>query len=100
MILLLESELEKRFKTKMKQIGCKAYKFVSPGNAGVPDRIVLIPGGKICFVELKQYRKRPRPLQKWVIQQIREMGFEVYIIDSPQKIEELAEKLIKLQGGD
>lgn len=76
----------------MRQAGCEALKFVSPGNAGVPDRIVLVPGGRVCFVELKQSGKKPRPLQRWMIHRIRELGFEVHVIDSPEQIEELAKE--------
>ncbi len=47
-----ESELERRFCRLVEQAGGKAYKFVSPGNSGVPDRIVVLPGGRIGFVEL------------------------------------------------
>ena len=48
-----ESEIEGRLRDGVKRLGGKAFKFVSPGNAGVPDRLVVLPGGKIIFAELK-----------------------------------------------
>ena len=49
-----ESELERKFCRLVGQSGGKAYKFTSPGNSGVPDRLVVLPEGRIGFVELKQ----------------------------------------------
>ena len=48
-----ERDIEVLLRDGVKQLGGKAYKWVSPGNAGVPDRIVILPGGKVIFVELK-----------------------------------------------
>mgnify|MGYP001603998362 CR=1 FL=1 len=53
-----ESGIEKRLKKEIEKIGGKALKFVSPGVIGVPDRIVLLPHGKIIFVELKAPGKK------------------------------------------
>ena len=50
---MLEKDIEKILISEIKKLGGKAYKFISPGNSGVPDRIVVLPGGKIMFVELK-----------------------------------------------
>ena len=49
-----ERDIEVLLREGVKQLGGKAYKWVSPGNAGVPDRIVILPGGVIHFVEIKQ----------------------------------------------
>ena len=59
-----ESELERILVNEVKKAGGKAYKWVSPGNDGVPDRIVFFPEGKIYFVELKADDGRVRPQQK------------------------------------
>lgn len=48
-----ESEIEARLVRGVKALGGVAYKFVSPGNVGVPDRLVVLPGGRVIFVELK-----------------------------------------------
>lgn len=63
-----------------------ALKFVSPGCIGVPDRIVMLPDGKMGFVELKAPGKKPRPIQVRRIQQMRKMGFKVFVIDGAEQI--------------
>lgn len=51
---MLEEELERKLVNEVKQLDGRAYKFVSPGNAGVPDRLVILPGGKVGFAEIKR----------------------------------------------
>lgn len=58
-----ESVVEKKFTTEVKKRGGLAVKFVSPGFNGVPDRLVLFPGGRMAFVELKAPGETMRPLQ-------------------------------------
>jgi hypothetical protein len=69
-------------------MGGIALKFVSPGMAGVPDRIVLLPKAKITFVELKAPGKKMRPLQIKRKSQLEELGFLVYCIDSLEAIDD------------
>ena len=63
-----------------------ALKFVSPGFDGVPDRIVLLPHGRLAFVELKAPGKKMRPLQLKRKKQIEALGFRVFCIDSTDEI--------------
>ena len=58
-----ESEIEARLVRGVKALGGVAYKFVSPGNVGVPDRVVVLPGGRVIFVELKAEGGRLSPMQ-------------------------------------
>ncbi|MBY6879675.1 VRR-NUC domain-containing protein [Clostridium botulinum] len=81
-----ESRIEKRLKKEIEKLGGKALKFVSPGVSGVPDRIVLLPQGRIIFVELKAPGKKPRPIQKYRIKELTTLGFRVEIIDSIEGI--------------
>ena len=59
-----EREIEELLRNGIRKMGGKAYKWISPGNAGVPDRIIILPGGRIIFVELKQESGRLTQLQK------------------------------------
>lgn len=85
---MLEKELEAKFKKRVEEHGAKVLKFVSPGCAGVPDRIVLIPGGRCIFAEIKKPGERLRPLQKHVIRQLINLGYPVWLIDSESRINE------------
>lgn len=69
-----ESELERIFVREVQKAGGRAYKFVSPGNDGVPDRIIIFPGGAVYFVELKADRGRLRKLQKRQIEALQSLG--------------------------
>lgn len=92
-----EKQIELRLVRMTSQMGGMALKFVSPGCDGVPDRLVLLPGGKVGFVEVKAPRKKPRPLQVRRISQIRGLGFPVFVVDGMEQIEEV---LQKIKGGD
>ena len=81
-----EKEIEKRLVRAVKDMGGIAPKFVSPGLDGVPDRLILLPGGHLAFAELKAPGQRPRPLQQRRIVQLRQLGFRVYIIDNTNQI--------------
>lgn len=61
-------------------------KLVSPGMDGMPDRMALLPGGRIGFVEVKAPGKEPRPLQKLRHRTLRSLGFQVFILDDPEQI--------------
>ena len=84
-----ESGIEKHLTQQVKESGGWALKFKSPGVAGVPDRIVLFPGGKIFFAELKSTGAKARPLQLAVHRKLRHLGFDVYVIDSKEQVEEV-----------
>ena len=81
---------EKKIEQKLVELVHKnngmALKFVSPGCDGVPDRIVLFPGEKIAFIEVKAPRKKMRPLQMRRKQQLESLGFRVYCIDDMEQI--------------
>lgn len=89
-----EKAIEEYLRNKVKELGGKAYKFVSPGNVGVPDRMVMLPGGKIAFVELKAKGKKPTAIQLAQHRKIRALGFEVFTLDSKAGVDDF------LQGVD
>jgi len=79
-----ESTIEKKVSDYAKTQGWLSYKFVSPSNRGVPDRIYL-KAGKCIFIEFKAPKKKPTKLQEKIISRIREQDLEVYIIDDIEK---------------
>ena len=84
-----EKFIEKKLVKTAKSLGGMALKFVSPGIDGVPDRIVLFPGGRVGFVELKSPGKRMRPLQVRRKKQLEGLGFMVFCVDAVEQIEEV-----------
>ncbi|MBU3159876.1 VRR-NUC domain-containing protein [Clostridium frigoris] len=84
-----EKHLEQVLTKEVKKLGGLALKFVSPGMAGVPDRLVLIPNARIVFIELKAPGKKMRPLQLKRKQQLEALGFKVYCIDSFNAVDDL-----------
>ena len=81
-----EKELERKLVTAVKRRGGICPKFVSPGNDGMPDRLVLLPGRHFGFVEVKASGEKPRALQLARHRQLRELGFSTYILDEEEKI--------------
>lgn len=86
---MLESEVEKKLCKRVKnELHGRAFKFVSPGFNGVPDRIVLVPMGRIYFVETKAPGKTLRKLQNYVRGLIKSLGFVVLRIDTIEKVDD------------
>ena len=89
-----EANVERSFCKRLREAGCLVYKFVSPGNDGVPDRIVVTPGGRVIFVELKTERGKLEPIQKFQIGRLKEHGQDVRVLrgmgDVDQFIYEIA----------
>ena len=81
-----EKAIEGKLVQMVKATGGIAPKFVSPGFAGMPDRIVLLPDGHIGFVEVKASGEKPRPLQLSRHRLLRRLGFKVYVLDDEQQI--------------
>jgi len=84
-----EQEIEQQLVRAVKKMGGRAVKFMSPGFDGMPDRLVLLPGGKCGFVEVKAPGKKPRALQVVRIEMLRALGFKVYVLDAIGQIEEI-----------
>ena len=81
-----EKTIEKKLVLAIKDMGGIAPKFMSPGFDGMPDRIVLLPGGRMGFVEVKAPSKVPRPLQEARHRMLRRLGFKVYLLDAVDQI--------------
>lgn len=89
---LRERDVEKRLVDGVKALGGRCYKWVSPGNSGVPDRIVLV-GGRTIFVELKTDNGRLSPVQARQIQRIADMGNEVEVVYGPGGVDDFLRRL-------
>ena len=81
-----ERQIEQRLTQAVRQHQGLCPKWVSPGLDGVPDRIILLPGGRIAFAELKAPGKPLRPLQRRRRAQLEALGFRVYVIDNQEQI--------------
>lgn len=81
-----EKYIEQKMVVAVKSLGGMAPKFVSPGIDGMPDRIVLLPMGRIAFVECKATGKKMRPLQNKRKKQLEALGFLVYCLDDIEQI--------------
>ena len=81
-----EKTVESKLAHAAKQRGGIALKFVSPAFDGMPDRLVLMPGGHIGFVEVKVPGKKPPPLRVSRHGLLRRLGFKVYVLDAPEQI--------------
>lgn len=81
-----EREIERKLVAVVKSHGGICPKFVSPGFDGMPDRVVLLPHGKIGFVEVKRLGEQPRPLQKARHRMLRKLGFLVFVLDGKEQI--------------
>lgn len=80
-----ERDIEKWLREKIQQLGGVAMKFTSPGNDGVPDRIAILPGGQVWFIELKKDGEVPKKIQEWQMEQLRKMGCNVALITGKQE---------------
>ena len=81
-----EKIIEEKLVKAIRLMGGLAPKFVSPGFDGVPDRLILLPNGRIAFAELKAPGKQLRPLQKRRKRQLEALGFRVFVIDNTDQI--------------
>jgi len=91
-----EKAIEQKLVLAVKNMGGIAPKFVSPGFDGMPDRLILLPGGRIAFVEVKAPGKKPRPLQLARHKLLQGLGFKVYVLDSLAGIKTILSDM----GGD
>lgn len=81
-----EKTIEHKLTIAAKNMGGITVKFVSPGFDGMPDRIVLLPGGHMGFVEVKSMGCKPRPLQLARHELLQRLGFKVYMLDDERQI--------------
>ena len=89
-----EKTVEAKLREEIAKIGGKAYKLESTGNAGLPDRMVCLPGGRVIFVELKRPKGgRLTELQKAKHRELRQMGFDVRLINTTEQVKAFTEEV-------
>lgn len=81
-----EKQIEQKLVQAVRRKGGLCLKFVSPNFDGMPDRLILLPRGRIAFAELKAPGKKPRPLQIARHKTLMKLGFRVFVIDSAEQI--------------
>ena len=91
--IALEKDLEKKIVTKAKQLGFLSYKFVSPSNRGVPDRIFISKTGKVFFIEFKSVKGKLTKLQEKKISELTTNKADVFVVNSEELGLEILTKL-------
>ena len=94
--MVKESTIEAYLRDRVKAQGGIAYKWVSPGNVGVPDRLIVFPGGTVYFRELKAPGKKPTPLQVRQLERLKALGFNAGVIDSKEGVDEFMREVMPL----
>ena len=84
-----EKDLERKLSHGVKKLLGLSFKFLPFLVAGIPDRICLLPGGRIFFAEIKTTKKTPEKLQKYWHLKLRKLGFRVEVIDTSEQIENI-----------
>ena len=88
-----EKQIEKEPVNAVKAEGGICPKLICPGMNGMPDRLVLLPGCRIGFVEVKAPGKKPRPLQMNRHRLLLKLGFPVFILDDHEQIPKIIEEV-------
>lgn len=90
---MTEKYIESRLRNEVKKLGGIAIKFLPISFNGLPDRIVLMPGGKLSFVELKRPGKVPSAIQFFVMAKLIKLGFKVLVINSIESLNEFIKSI-------
>ena len=95
---MLERQIEAHLVKKVKELGGIAYKFVSPANRGVADRVVVLPGGGVVFVELKTATGKLSPLQEQFAQEMTRLGQNYIVLKSREEVDAFAKAVSRVSG--
>lgn len=88
-----ESEIEASMRKQLLARGCLVWKFISPGTAGVPDRIVILPNGVIYFVEMKSDRGTADDRQKYRAEQLLAHGCNHRFVKGRKSVERFIQEI-------
>jgi hypothetical protein len=93
-----ENKIERRLADGVKALGGMTFKFISPGAAGVPDRVVILPGGTVHFVELKSDGGTASKLQQRMIQKLRRLDVTAVVLTGRNEVEHYLDNLRELMN--
>jgi hypothetical protein len=96
----MEKDVEKRLVGGIKRLGGQAVKFVSPASAGWPDRLVLLPGGKVMFIELKTGTGKLSELQKYRLKVLGDLGFDARVLYGHDEVKGFLDETARLSVED
>ena len=88
-----EKAIERKLTTDARNRGGVALKLAATGISGMPDRLILLPGGRMAFVETKAPGKKPRALQEQRMLMLERLGFRCFVIDSVGRIREVLDEI-------
>lgn len=89
----MEKDIESYLRKQVKAAGGLALKLVCPGYTGVPDRLILLPGGRVYFAETKDTGRKPTQRQRFIHDRLRALGFEVFVPDSRTAVNEMMARI-------
>ena len=94
-----EKVLEAELRERCKALGWMCIKLTSQYQRGLPDRLILMPGGHVCFAEIKTTGKKPTALQRVTHERLRALGYRVEVVDTTDSLDNLiVELLYEVQG--
>ena len=94
-----EKVLEAELRERCKALGWMCIKLTSQYQRGLPDRLILMPGGRVCFAEIKTTGKKPTDLQRVTHERLRALGYRVEVVDTTERLDNLiVELLYEVQG--
>lgn len=94
-----EKVLEAELRERCKALGWMCIKLTSQYQRGLPDRLILMPGGRVCFAEIKTTGKKPTALQRVMHERLRALGYRVEVVDTTESLDNLiVELLYEVQG--
>ena len=84
-----EKDLEAELRERCKALGWMCIKLTSQYQRGLPDRLILMPGGRVCFAEIKTTGKKPTALQRVTHERLRALGYRVEVVDTTESLDNL-----------
>ena len=96
----MEKDVERRLVVGIKRLGGQAVKFVSPASAGWPDRLVLMPGGRVTFIELKTGTGKLSELQRYRLKVLGDLGFDARVLFGNDDVKGFLDEIARLPVED